>query len=138
MSRKILLVDDEKYKVNAFERSLRVARIEAEFLNAFDGIHGLNIFDANPEIKDVVTDLEMPKSDGYRLISGLIDREYRGRILVNSSASREKIDRALKMGATIFIPDNLGWEEYILFLKNYFEPKLDSLEYRENKISKNL
>src|SRR6266508_3363689 len=72
----ILIVDDDKHTRALLERLFhndpRVARHGVRVLQAGDGVEGLRIFDAEkPDV--VVTDLLMPRMDGFRFCKELRD-----------------------------------------------------------------
>jgi len=67
---RILLVDDDCEVLNALERVLRRAEPRWEVLTAVDGIEALAVLDEEA-IDVLVTDLHMPKMDGFRLLTRL-------------------------------------------------------------------
>jgi two-component system chemotaxis response regulator CheY len=103
MSMTILTVDDSR----TMRDMLRLALVQAGFevLQAEDGIHGLEVLDAErPDV--IVTDINMPRMDGFGFIEGVRsdDRNRAIPILVLTTESDgDKKARARKAGATGWI-----------------------------------
>jgi len=77
MATTVLIVDDDKHTRALLERILhhdaRIARHGVRVVQAGDGVEGLKVFDAEkPQV--VITDLLMPRMDGFRFC-----KELRGR-----------------------------------------------------------
>jgi response regulator RpfG family c-di-GMP phosphodiesterase len=66
MSDKVLFVDDEQLVLNAFQRTLRG---EFEVFTAVSPEDGLAIIQTNGPFAVVVSDLKMPKMDGFEFLS---------------------------------------------------------------------
>ncbi|MDB5439468.1 MAG: response regulator receiver protein [Caulobacteraceae bacterium] len=103
MSMTILTVDDSR----TMREMLRIALTEAGFrvIQAEDGVHGLEVL-AGEEPSVIVTDINMPRMDGYGFIEEVRgDPRHRGiPILVLSTESDlEKRARARMAGATGWI-----------------------------------
>jgi two-component system chemotaxis response regulator CheY len=103
MSKTILTVDDSR----TMRDMLRLALVDAGFnvLQAEDGVHGLEVLQG--EMPDViVTDINMPRMDGYGFIEG-VRADARCRtipiLVLTTESSPEKKMRARDAGATGWI-----------------------------------
>lgn len=112
MSKIVLTVDDSR----TMRDMLRLALTNAGFtvLQAEDGEHGLEVMrDGGPDV--IVTDINMPKLDGYGFIEGVrADPVYRATpiLVLSTESSPEKKMRARDAGASGWIvkpfsPDKL-------------------------------
>jgi len=103
MPLKILAIDDSRTMRDLLNLSLTESGFHVTL--AEDGIDGLNkLDDSNPDV--VITDINMPKMDGFGLIEGVRTRsEYRTTpILVLTTESSAKMKaRARTAGATGWI-----------------------------------
>jgi two-component system chemotaxis response regulator CheY len=105
MSKKhILIVDDSKTVRNlvAFimkNEGLRVTTAE-------DGLDGLEKLYSNPDIDLIISDINMPRMDGFTFIKNLREQEaYRDLpIIVLSTEGQEKdIQQGLNLGANMYM-----------------------------------
>jgi two-component system, chemotaxis family, chemotaxis protein CheY len=103
MTQTILTVDDSR----TMRDMLRMALAEAGFnvLQAVDGVHGLEVLQTSmPDV--IVTDINMPKMDGFGLIEAVRkDARYRRvpiLVLTTESDGAKKM-RAKEAGATGWI-----------------------------------
>ena len=103
MSMKILTVDDSRTMRDMLRLALTAAGFDV--VQAIDGIDGLDVLEReNPEI--VITDINMPKMDGFGFIEGArkIERFRVAPILVLTTESDpDKKQRARSAGATGWI-----------------------------------
>ena len=103
MSKIILTVDDSR----TMRDMLRLALVEAGFevLQAEDGVHGLEMLQGQaPDV--IVTDINMPRLDGYGFIEGVrADPRHRAIpiLVLSTESSTEKKLRARDAGATGWI-----------------------------------
>jgi two-component system chemotaxis response regulator CheY len=103
VSKIILTVDDSR----TMRDMLRLALVEAGFevLQAEDGIHGLEMLQGQaPDV--IVTDINMPRLDGYGFIEGVrADPRHRAIpiLVLSTESSTEKKLRARDAGATGWI-----------------------------------
>lgn len=106
MSKKILVVDDEKMMKMLFEFQF-LDEIEAqiyEFTFAFDGIEALEILENNSEFDVLITDIRMPKMDGFTLMENLKVKEINLIIFVVSAYDKVvNLEKAQQLGASEFI-----------------------------------
>ncbi len=103
MSKKILTVDDSKTMRQMLEVALTAAGFEV--VQAIDGIHGLETLEsANPDV--IVTDINMPRMDGFGFIEGVRTNERHRAIpilVLTTESDAEKKERARRAGATGWI-----------------------------------
>lgn len=107
---RVLIADDSR-----IVRATLIKRIEGlfEFREAFDGEQAWETLLIDPSIRVVITDLTMPKLDGY----GLLNRIRTSKIsrirnlpvvVVSGSDEEEERDRAKAAGATDLITKGIG------------------------------
>jgi len=117
MSRKILLVDDEKDLVDVV--TMRLEANDYEVIVAYDGQEALD--KAKNETPDlIILDLMLPKIDGYKVCRMLkFDKKYKKIPIILFSARAQEGD--VKMG------EDVGADAYIT---KPFEPQvlLDKIE----------
>ena len=72
-ARKVLVVDDEPEVEPMFRQRMRreVRAGVYEFLFASSGRHALEVLDENPDIRLVITDINMPEMNGWQLLDAL-------------------------------------------------------------------
>ena len=105
MSMTVLTVDDSR----TMREMLRLALADAGFrvVQAEDGIHGLEVLQAEAEMPQViVTDINMPRMDGFGFIEEVRgDQRYRGIpiLVLTTESDAEKKNRARMAGATGWI-----------------------------------
>jgi two-component system chemotaxis response regulator CheY len=103
MSMTILTVDDSR----TMRDMLKLALAEAGFrvIQAEDGVHGLEVLRLEaPDV--IVTDINMPRMDGYGFIEGVRgDARHRAIpiLVLTTESDSEKKDRARRAGATGWI-----------------------------------
>lgn len=102
-SKKVLIVEDEK--TQRFLLAKHLADTGYEILEAANGEQAYEILANDPEIRLVVTDLMMPKMDGFELIKKIRKTEMRYTyILVQTNRDDdEALYRALALGADDFL-----------------------------------
>ena len=98
MALKVLFVDDEPDLAplirQTFRRHVREGRYQPDF--AGDGVEALERLDADPEIEIIVTDINMPRTDGLTLLSHLRERERSHKaIVVTAYGDMENIRTAM-------------------------------------------
>ena len=73
MIRKILVVDDEPEVEPMFRQRMRreIRAGRYEFLFARSGVEALQVLEANPDVRLVVTDINMPQMNGLVLLERL-------------------------------------------------------------------
>lgn len=103
MALKILTVDDSRAMRDMLRHSLSAAGFSV--VQADDGVHGLEILSAEkPDV--VVTDINMPRMDGFGFIEALrADDSYRAVpvLVLTTEIDAAKKNRARQAGATGWI-----------------------------------
>jgi two-component system chemotaxis response regulator CheY len=103
MSKIILTVDDSR----TMRDMLRLALVQAgyEVVQAEDGVHGLEVLaGSTPDV--IVTDINMPRMDGFGFIEGVrADAKHRAIpiLVLTTESDAEKKNRARQAGATGWI-----------------------------------
>ena len=103
---KILVVDDEPDLEplirQGFRRKIRSGAYS--FVFAGDGLEALEALEADPEIDLVLTDINMPRMDGLKLLANLndLDRVLKA-IVVTAYGDMENIRTAMNQGAFDFL-----------------------------------
>ncbi|WP_421704025.1 response regulator [Aliiroseovarius sp.] len=104
MSIQVLAVDDSRTMRDMVRLALLGAGIDTEV--AEDGVHGLEVLDDMTPPDAIITDINMPRMDGFQFIDAVRTRdEYRGipiLVLTTESAAEMKM-RAREAGATGWI-----------------------------------
>jgi CheY-like chemotaxis protein/predicted regulator of Ras-like GTPase activity (Roadblock/LC7/MglB family) len=88
--RAILLVDDEAFFLTSVVEGLRQVAPGLEISTAHDGIAALEVLDRQP-IEIVVTDIHMPRLDGFGLMAELINRESDVDVVVLTAYDRPNL-----------------------------------------------
>ena len=110
---KALVVDDSNTQRSIVRRMLAVQCIQS--LEAIDGLAALEVLEANPDIRLVITDFQMPRMDGIELV-----RQIRAKYKVNrmaiiglsSAGSGPLTAQFLKYGANDFLTKPFESEEF--------------------------
>lgn len=104
MSINVLAVDDSRTMRDMVRLALLGAGIEAEV--AEDGVHGLEVLDDMTPPDAIITDINMPRMDGFQFIDAVRSKdEFRAipiLVLTTESATEMKL-RAREAGATGWI-----------------------------------
>jgi len=118
MKEKALVVDDEKDLREILSYILTESGFEV--FQAEDGLKGIEVFDQNPDISIVISDIRMPKLDGVELLKHIRskNKDYPAVIMVSGFAditSKQLYD----LGANNFITKPYNILEMMDSLKNY-------------------
>ncbi len=99
----ILLVDDESAQLMLLQMLL--VQEGYHVLTASNGQEALELFRKNPDIRLVVTDLNMPVMDGYELIQHIRKEQsrYIYMIVLTSNEGKKSVVKALNYGADDFL-----------------------------------
>lgn len=104
MSKTILTVDDSRTMRDMLHLALSDAGYNV--VQAQDGVHGLEVLQ-DMDVPDViVTDINMPRMDGFGFIEGVRrDQKHRAVpiLVLTTESDAEKKDRARRAGATGWI-----------------------------------
>ncbi|MBU1247242.1 MAG: response regulator [Proteobacteria bacterium] len=106
----ILVVEDSKFQRNTLVRVLEA--LGYEILAAKDGLEGLKMFDKH-QPRLVITDLEMPRMDGFGLIELIRTREinYTYIIVLTALTDKDNLVKGLELGADDFLVKPVNPEE---------------------------
>lgn len=117
MNKTILTVDDSR----TMREMLMLALTDAGYsvIQAVDGVHGLEVLDTiDPDV--VITDINMPRMDGFGLIEG-VRRHERHRavpiLVLTTESDAQKKDRARRAGATGWIVKPFNPEKLVDAIK---------------------
>jgi two-component system chemotaxis response regulator CheY len=103
MTKRILTIDDSKTMRDMLK--LTLAHHGFDVIQAVDGEDGINVL-STEDVDVVITDINMPKMDGYQVIEHLRkDRKYDDTpiLVLTTESDRDKKERARGLGATGFI-----------------------------------
>jgi CheY-like chemotaxis protein len=92
--KKILIVDDESVFLNILSESLTGSGRKLCVLTAEDGLAALKILESE-QVELVVTDLKMPRMDGYQLASILMHTYPNTTVMVMSAVITPETERRL-------------------------------------------
>ena len=100
---KILLIDDDSTQRMLLQMCLEQG--DYSVVEASNGLEAFEILERDPEIRLVVTDLDMPVMNGFDLIDKVrkSDLRYRYIIVLTSSEDKQALVRALSLGADDYI-----------------------------------
>jgi two-component system chemotaxis response regulator CheY len=104
MKKTILTVDDSRTMREMLKATLLGAGFEV--VQAEDGVHGLEVLEATSMPDVILTDINMPRMDGFGFIEGVRrDQRYRAVpiLVLTTEGEPEKKDRARRAGATGWI-----------------------------------
>jgi two-component system, sensor histidine kinase and response regulator len=102
---KVMIVDDSSAGRSHLRRLLKKHKYNV--VEASDGVQALEVLEANPDIKLIITDYHMPNMDGFELTGNIraLHPGKRDLAIIGMSAAGDKILSAkfLKSGANDFI-----------------------------------
>ncbi len=114
LARKVLVVDDEPEVEPMFRQRMR-REVRAglyEFLFARSGKHALEVLEENPDIRLVITDLNMPEMNGWQLLDALgQSRPDLPSMVVSAYGDDENKKRAEESGAWGFVVKPVDFTE---------------------------
>jgi two-component system, chemotaxis family, chemotaxis protein CheY len=117
VSKTVLTVDDSRMMREMLLKVLRDAGFNV--VQAEDGVHGLETL-AQSEPDVIITDINMPRMDGYGFIEG-VRRDARHRatpiLVLSTESDPEKKNRARAAGATGWIVKPFGAESLVAAVK---------------------
>jgi len=121
MTKRIVVVDDTKHLARGLAEVLEMEGFETRF--AFDGIEALIVMRTFvPNL--VVTDLRMPKMDGFELIDAIRNDEgLKGVpiIAITASISPECKDQVIETGANLFVKKPFNDEQLLEVIKTLLD-----------------
>jgi diguanylate cyclase (GGDEF)-like protein len=111
----IMIVDDSK--TARYDLAYAIKRIPVEIFQAKDGEEALEILEVNPHIRLILTDQEMPKMGGIKLLQKIRRKHSINELVViGTSGSNDKSDLTidfLKSGGNDFITKPIVHEELL-------------------------
>ena len=110
---KALVVDDSATQRAIVRKLLAVQCIDC--LEAGDGVEALELLAANPGVRLVITDFEMPRMDGLQLVQEIRAKHRISRLAViglSSAGSGPLTAKFLKFGANDFLTKPFEAEEF--------------------------
>jgi diguanylate cyclase (GGDEF)-like protein len=123
---KVLVVEDSDTVRTMVAGLLRVHRFQV--FEAVNGREGLRVLAANPDIRLIITDYEMPEMDGVRFIRAVRGRHPKEEMAIIGISSHEQeflSTRFLKSGANDFLSKPFSSEEFYCRISQ----NMDLLEY---------
>ncbi|MYJ73928.1 MAG: response regulator, partial [Gammaproteobacteria bacterium] len=113
-SAKILVVDDEEDLELLMRQRFRrqVRRGEYEFYFAHNGREALDVLGENPDIRLVLSDINMPVMDGLTLLSQLAEIEANiSAVVVSAYGDMANIRTAMNRGAFDFVTKPIDFSD---------------------------
>lgn len=110
---KVLIVDDSS--TGRFVVRSLLARQNFHILEAKDGLEALEILEANPDLSLMLTDYEMPRMDGFELVTKVRETHSRDQLSiigVSGHESGEVTAKFLKRGTNDFLKKPFEVEEF--------------------------
>ena len=103
MARTILIVEDDRALAGTLEIGL-LALDDVDTVTVFDGREAMEYLEVNtPAPAVVLTDLDLPRVDGYQLITWMRRQPELLRVPVVAMSARHDATGALKAGANDFL-----------------------------------
>lgn len=103
MARTILIVEDDRELAGTLEIGL-LALDDVDTVTVFDGREAMEYLETNtPAPAVILTDLDLPRVDGYQLITWMRTRPDLLRVPVMAMSARHDSAGALKAGANEFL-----------------------------------
>ncbi len=123
MTQTILVVDDEQRIEMLFTLFFdeEIAGNKYDFIFAYDGDDALNKLRENTNINLVLTDINMPKKNGFELIESMKELNFNQPVIVISAYDQDAYkDKAFALGATEFLVKPLDFARLKNILSNQF------------------
>lgn len=136
-AQKILFVDDEPdvevLMKQKFRRQLRQGKFE--FFFAQNGNLALNELKANPDIRMVISDINMPEMDGLTLLKE-INEKYPDviAIIVSAYGDMNNIRAAMNLGAFDFVTKPINFDDLNITIDKTLNHIVSLLESEKNKL----
>ena len=111
--RKVLVVDDEPEVEPMFRQRMRreIRAGRYEFLFASSGVEALQVLEANPDVRLVITDINMPQMNGLVLLERL-GETWPGlpAVVVSAYGDAGNVSSAMDRGAHGFVVKPVDFE----------------------------
>lgn len=123
----ILLIDDDEIERLKFKKVCRSVNFDCIVYEEKDGEGALKFLKTNTDIDVIITDLNMPKIDGFEFLKSLRSNvKFKSIPVVVMSTSESKIDlqRCYQFGISGFFPKPVKYSEYapkVTSLLQYWE-----------------
>jgi DNA-binding response OmpR family regulator len=105
MLMKILLIDDDEFILDLYERVFKLDKHEVK--KAHDGVEGLEILNNVKFVPDVIIlDLAMPRMDGFEFLANLKSSDKFKSIpviILTNQFGRDSRQKALDLGAAMYL-----------------------------------
>ncbi len=103
MARTILIVEDDRALAGTLEIGL-LALDDVDTVTVFDGREAMEYLETNTPVPAIIlTDLDLPRVDGYQLITWMRTRPALLKVPVVAMSARHDAAGALKAGANKFL-----------------------------------
>lgn len=101
-SLKLLFVEDEEDLIEIITDTLK--KLDANFLTASNGEEALGIYNDNPDISMIITDINMPVMNGLDMIKELKNRSIDIPIIIMSAHTElDYINKAKELGVDNYL-----------------------------------
>ena len=104
MSKNVLIVDDSKTVRNLVAFILKAECIKVT--TAEDGLDGLEKLYSMPEVDLILTDINMPRMDGFSFIIAVREQDaYKDIpiIILSTEGGEEDIQKGIRLGANLYM-----------------------------------
>lgn len=133
--KKVLIVDDSKFVRTTFNRILSSSFAVREMPNGEDGWHAI---EADPSIVMVVSDIDMPKLDGFGLLERVrTSKDARIRalpiIIISGNQNEAAKKRARDLGANDFVAKESDAPEVLTRIENILKLVKASSDLEQSK-----
>ena len=118
----ILLIDDDTIERLKFRKVCQEVNFDCTLFEAKDGENALTFLDTNTSLDVIVTDLNMPKMDGFELLKSLkSNTKFKSIPVVVMSTSESKIDleRCYEFGISGYFYKHIKYSEYVVKAVSY-------------------
>lgn len=111
--RTVLLVDDEPLFIESLRDALKQHDPTLDLLCAADGVEALQELSREP-VNLLVTDLKMPRLDGFGLLEKLVEHNYSGPVVVMTAFGTAAVERQVYDGGAVhFLEKPIELDELI-------------------------
>lgn len=121
---KILIVDDSSTMRKIIKSVLVQAGFQIEhFLEASNGVEGLNSLIANPDVELVLSDIQMPQMDGISFVKAVRtkhDSKSLPMVMISSDSAGVMLQNAMEYGANGHVCKPFTPEGMRCALEGYF------------------
>ncbi len=129
----ILLAEDEQNDVILLRRAFQKAGIRQQLYAVHDGVEAIDYLAGEGIYEDrvryplpclLVTDIKMPRADGFELVAWLQTRsELRGvpKIVISSSCLEYDLARCIMLGASAFFVKPADPDELVEIVRNWHD-----------------